>query len=330
MLTLIVAKNLRTLSAVLPHTVNIPNTQIASFDKKKDFFKVHFQINDWYIGTGTMQVVWVGKENCAVTWEPEEKIPQKIVEEFEGNIKTTVADCVTSRVGQFSHTLVTSSDTTQNSTSTCRPVVKDADGYVYSTGCYYTCTHNISYSVLFIELSCNYLMMHRGCSAILKKISRGSMIDQQVQYNVSYSNYCSSSNGFVISTGIIATCWPCGIIAHLDELFISESLPQVYGSLHSLLHINQSQTATISKDYQYYNYCRVNIQDHTGFVCYDDGCHLRKFARNPSRSSLTATASRIANLEIVIDRMHFKGHVDSWCKQTCNPDNFIELNDVRS
>ena len=96
---------------------------------------------------------------------------------------------------------------------------------------------------------------------------------------------------------------------------------------YSLLHINQSQTATISKDYQYN--CRVVIWDHTGFVCYDDGCHLRKFARNPSRSSLTATASRIADLEIVIYRMHFKGHVDSWCKQTCNPDNFIELNDLR-
>lgn len=78
-----------------------------------------------------MQVVWVGKENCAVTWEPEEKIPQKIVEEFEGNIKTTVADYVTSRVGQLSHTLVTSHDTTPNSISMCRPVVKDADGYVF-------------------------------------------------------------------------------------------------------------------------------------------------------------------------------------------------------
>ena len=127
-----------------------------------------------------MQVVWVGKENCSVTWEPEEKIPQKIVEEFEENIKTTVADCVTSRVGQLSHTLITSHDTTQNSTSTCRPVVKDADGYVYSAGRY--CIHvHISASVLFIGLSCNYLMIHRSCSAILKKISRGSIIDQQVQ-----------------------------------------------------------------------------------------------------------------------------------------------------
>ena len=67
-----------------------------------------------------------------------------------------------------------------------------------------------------------------------------------------------------------------------------------------------------------------------GFVCYDDGCHLRKFSRNPVRSSLTTTAVKIAELEIVIDRMHFKGHIDSWCKQTCNPDNFSELIEVRA
>ena len=48
------------------------------------------------------------------------------------------------------------------------------------------------------------------------------------------------------------------------------------------------------------NYCRLIIQDHAEFVCHDDGCHLRKFARNPS---LTATASQIANLEIAIDRI---------------------------
>ena len=53
----------------------------------------------------------------------------------------------------------------------------------------------------------------------------------------------------MILTGVLAACWPCGVVAHLDELFISESLAQVYGSLHSLLRINQSQTATISEDY---------------------------------------------------------------------------------
>jgi hypothetical protein len=91
-------------------------------------------------------VVWVGKENCSVTLEPEEKIPQSIVEEFEGNIKTTVADCVTARVGQLSHTLVPSHNTPPSTTS--RPVVKDADGYVYCTRCYY----NNNYYTVFIQI----------------------------------------------------------------------------------------------------------------------------------------------------------------------------------
>ena len=82
-----------------------------------------------------LQVVWVGKEDCSVTWEPEDKIPLKIIEEFEGKNKTIVAivaDCVTSTVGQLSHTLVPSHNTPSSSTS--RPVVKDADGCI---GCYY-------------------------------------------------------------------------------------------------------------------------------------------------------------------------------------------------
>ena len=43
-------------------------------------------------------------------------------------MNTTVADCVASRVGQVSHTLVTSKNVPN---STDRPVVKEAEGYVY-------------------------------------------------------------------------------------------------------------------------------------------------------------------------------------------------------
>ena len=97
--------------------------------------------------------------------------------------------------------------------------------------------------------------------------------------------------------------------------------------------MNQRQTASISKNYnnvvnKVYNII-LYVHLSAGFVCYDDGCHLRKFARNPAHAGLTATTSKTAELEIVIDRMHFKGHVDSRCKQTCNPDNFSELNNVR-
>ena len=56
----------------------------------------------------------------------EEKIPRQIIADFEGNIKTVVADCVASRVGQASHTLVTAQNV---SSLTHKPVVKEAEGY---------------------------------------------------------------------------------------------------------------------------------------------------------------------------------------------------------
>ena len=46
------------------------------------------------------------------------------------------------------------------------------------------------------------------------------------------------------------------------------------------------------------------------FLCYDDACHLKKFATNPRRSKLTDVATTISNLSIVVDKMHFAGHTD--------------------
>ena len=64
------------------------------------------------------------------------------------------------------------------------------------------------------------------------------------------------------------------------------------------------------------------------FVCYDDGCHLRKFACNTSRSTLSETTTRIVNIEIVLDKFHYSNHTDEWCKRTCNLWNFRELDKV--
>ena len=54
-------------------------------------------------------------------------------------------------------------------------------------------------------------------------------------------------------------------------------------------------------------------------ICYDDACHLKRFACNPVSSSLSGTAVDIASKEIVCDRFHFKNHTDAWCKKHCNP-----------
>ena len=74
---------------------------------------------------------------------------------------------------------------------------------------------------------------------------------------------------------------------------------------------------------------RVYALGSTGFVCYDDGCHLKRYASHHTRKELTRTAGRLSTMNIVVDKLHFRGHVDKWCQQHCNPHTFEELNDVR-
>lgn len=49
---------------------------------------------------------------------------------------------------------------------------------------------------------------------------------------------------------------------------------------------------------------------------------------NPSRVSQIATAARINSIRIVIDKMHFRGHVDAWCREYCNPNKYTDLDEV--
>lgn len=140
-----------------------------------------------------------------------------------------------------------------------------------------------------------------------------------------------SSKLFAMSyVGIVAGMWPCGTISFVDELFRSESKAQVYGSLHTYFYTNPVSTKDISKIHatniitiRSYSYMFV------GFLCYDDACHLKRFATNPQRSTLTDVATVISGLNIVVDKMHFAGHIDPWCHANCNPHNFDELKEVK-
>lgn len=69
-----------------------------------------------------------------------------------------------------------------------------------------------------------------------------------------------------------------------------------------------------------------NKLNSTGTICYDDGCHLKKYALK--REDLTATSKRIASMSIAVDKMHFKGHVVKWCQQHCNPFELEQLKNV--
>lgn len=64
------------------------------------------------------------------------------------------------------------------------------------------------------------------------------------------------------------------------------------------------------------------------FICYDDACHLRKYSRNPVRASLTQQAEAISHTEMVVDKMHMRGHIDPWCKANCDPHKFDTLRKV--
>ena len=65
-----------------------------------------------------------------------------------------------------------------------------------------------------------------------------------------------------------------------------------------------------------------------GFLVYDDGCHLRRYANNPVRKELTPATKKLASIEIVVDKMHMKGHTDEWCRRNCDPNKYTELDKV--
>lgn len=66
----------------------------------------------------------------------------------------------------------------------------------------------------------------------------------------------------------------------------------------------------------------------TGMICYDDACHLKKFSTNSKRSELTVQSRQLAEIDMAVDKMHMRGHIDSWCKDKCDPKKFPILNNV--
>ena len=61
-----------------------------------------------------------------------------------------------------------------------------------------------------------------------------------------FYNSCYITSG-VIFSGILARIWPCGVITLLRELFLAESISQVYGHLHQFLQSEPSATFNLSK-----------------------------------------------------------------------------------
>ena len=55
------------------------------------------------------------------------------------------------------------------------------------------------------------------------------------------------------------------------------------------------------------------------YIIYGDGSHLRQFAQNSNRRQQRITTQLLADVELVVDKIHFKRHTDTWCKQFCDP-----------
>ena len=126
--------------------------------------------------------------------------------------------------------------------------------------------------------------------------------------------------------GILVACCPCGHILFWTEIYKCESISQVYAFLVHLWK-NWGQVST---------------------VIYDDSCHLKKYAMNKKRiipdipETVALSKATYGNItyfrelnylifnEIVVDRMHFKNHIDVWCKKNCDPDKTPELEGVNT
>ena len=81
-----------------------------------------------------MQVLWLGKEDVNVTWEPASSLPQAVVDEFEKGVECTAVQQNSDFYGQKTCTLHIETKTLQSSASkrprTDRPVIQSNDGWV--------------------------------------------------------------------------------------------------------------------------------------------------------------------------------------------------------
>ena len=110
-------------------------------------------------------------------------------------------------------------------------------------------------------------------------------------------------HSFSISTQIFVIVWPLLSLPLLPPLFNPHShLVLLYGL-------------------KFYFISHFILQK----PCYDDACHLKSFVKNPKRSTTTPIATRLAEMEILCDRLHFKNRTDVWCKTHCNPHNSNNL-----
>ena len=110
------------------------------------------------------------------------------------------------------------------------------------------------------------------------------------------------------TAGILISAKPCGIIPHVDELFVCESINQVHGSIIEFLGNLDPETRAKFKIW-----------------LFDDMCHLKPHSEKPKQADQNEITKQFANLAKAVDKFHFPGHkkTDKYCQANCNPN--VEL-----
>lgn len=118
------------------------------------------------------------------------------------------------------------------------------------------------------------------------------------------------------------------LFSSLSCLSQNQQLKYMAACTTILLSILVQQSWLVSL-WQYMQFCCQSYDAVAGYICYDDVCHLRRFTNNPTQKDLIEQAKQLATTEMVVDRMHIKGHVDQWSKKNCDAEKCFHLDKVR-
>ena len=115
------------------------------------------------------------------------------------------------------------------------------------------------------------------------------------------------------TVGILVGTKPCGTVVLFNELYGSESVTQVYANI---------------VDYV----AKLPDNEKPKVINYDDACHLVRFANNhfKKKNAQNENTKFMTEVPIVVDKFHFKNHVDKWCQEHCNPYQIKELDGVNT
>ena len=106
------------------------------------------------------------------------------------------------------------------------------------------------------------------------------------------------------TAGIFISASLCGRIPHVDELFSSESINQVHGSIIEYLgNINPDMRSKLK------------------LWLFDDMCHLKPHSEKPKQANQNEVTKSFAELSKAVDKFHFPVHkkTDKYCQENCNP-----------